>query len=221
MFGIGTADINLTEFQHSYTSALGLKANSWAFSYRGVKCHNGECSIYGNKINQGCIVGVLLDLSLGYIEFFVNRRSQGVAYRNLPTDQSFYPMVSSTSSKTSISLITSTCFEDSLLYRSYQTIVKNGLLKSLLSLPGLEHHLSRYWYLNPPPRYSNRANSSGLSIEDEIILLKRLSKKTKVESTEENMDSEEEFDLYKNAFSEPVKDKTFEDNDEEMFHFLL
>ncbi|KAL5290704.1 SPSB3 family protein [Megaselia abdita] len=221
MFGVGTNEVNLTEFNYTYTSALGLNGNSWAFSYRGFKQHNGESSIYGNKINQGCIVGVLLDLSLGYIEFFINRRSLGIAYRNIPTDKSLYPMVCSTASKSSIRLITSLSFEDSLIYRSYETIVKNGLLKSLQILPGLEHLLLRYWYLNPPPRYSSQTNSNELSIEDEIILLKKMSKRQKIEKIEEHADSEEEFDLYKNAFIEPVKDKTIEDSEEEIYHFLL
>lgn len=221
MFGVGTEDVDLSEFKHCYTSALGSNANSWAISYRGLKQHNGESSLYGNKINQGCIVGVLLDLSLGYIEFFVNRRSIGIAYRNLPVDKSIYPMVCSTSSKSSIRLISSTCFKDSLLYRSYETIVKQGLLKRLNILPGLEPLLSRYWYLNPPPRYSSITNSNEMSIEDEIILLKKLSKRKKLHKIEEHADSEEEFDLYKNVFSEPVKDKTLEDNEEDIFHFLL
>lgn len=131
-------------------------------------------------------------------------------------------MVCSTSSKSSIRLITSMCFEESLLYRSYETIVKSGLLKSLEILPGLKPILSKYWYLNPPPRYSNQTNSDELSIEDEIILLKKLSKRKKIEkSVEEQVDSEEEFDVYKNVFSEPVKDKTLEDNEEEYFHFIL
>lgn len=222
MFGVGTEDVDLTEFKHSYTSALGLNANSWAFSYRGLLQHNGVKTMYGNKLKQGCIVGVLLDLSLGLLEFFVNRRSLGVAYRNFPRDKALYPMVCSTSSKSSIRLIASTCFEESLLYRSYKTILNNGLLKSLQTLPGLKPILSKYWYLNPPPRYSNRGNSNELSIEDEIILLKRLSsKRKKLEKNEEHADSEEEFDLYKNVFSEPVKDKTLEDSEEDFFHFLL
>lgn len=221
MFGVGTADVDLSEFKHSYTSALGLNGNSWGFSYRGIRQHNGESKIYGNKINQGCVVGVLLDLSLGNMEFFVNRRSLGIAYRNIPTDKFLYPMVCSTASKSSLRLITATSFEDSLLYRSYETIVKNGLLKRLEVLPGLKPLLSRYWYLNPPSTYTNRVNLNEMSIEDEIILLKKLSKRRKFDKVEAPVDSEEEFDLYKNAFSEPVKDKSLEENEDEIFHFLL
>lgn len=219
MFGVGTEDVDLTEFHHVYTSALGKYDNSWAFSYKGHIQHNGKSSIYGNKISRGSIVGVLVDLSLGYMEFFINRRSLGVAFRNIPTDKDVYPMICSTACKSSMRLITSTYFEDSLQYRSYETIVKNGLVKKLKVLPGLQRVIEKYWYLNPRPLIS-KSKKAEISIEDEIVLLNKMSKRNKL-YLEDQIENDEHFDLYHNAFIPPVKDGYLEENKDDFYHFLM
>lgn len=127
MVGIGTDKVDIDSHHYEYSSFLGKDDQSWGFSYRGLVQHNQRVKYYGQKYSKGVIVGVHLDLDRGTIEFFLNRRPQGKAYLNIPLDRKvkLYPMVCSTSAKTSIKLINSTSVKANLQYFCMQTITKH------------------------------------------------------------------------------------------------
>ncbi|KAI8036756.1 hypothetical protein M5D96_010557 [Drosophila gunungcola] len=107
------------------------------------------------KSFPGCLIGVYLDRSRGHLEFYLNRRSLGVAFTNVPVDPTvhIYPMVCSTSFRTVIRLINSTSVPDTLLLRSFQTlsIQKPHQLFVLRQIPGLG---KLHWFLDMPPHGS-------------------------------------------------------------------
>lgn len=220
MYGVGTEDVNLTEFNRSFVSALGIDGNSWGFSYLGRIQHNGNTTLYGNKLSQGVVLGILLDLSLGYLEFFINRRSMGVAFRNIPTHKAIYPMVCSTASISSLRVINYSCFEESLTFRSYEAALRNGMLKDISCVPGLKHIMLKYWYLNSTPKYSHQTDSNALSIEDETVIYKTIGKRKRSSVQQEQDDNIEESDLYRNLLEESDNGESTDDDDDTLFLLL-
>lgn len=107
MIGIGTDRVNTESHRYEFLSFLGLDDQTWGFSYRGLCQNQGRLKYYGRKYSRGCIIGVHLDLERGCLEFFINRKSLGIAYTNIPLDPNvkIYPMICSTSAKTSVKLI--------------------------------------------------------------------------------------------------------------------
>ncbi|XP_017035174.1 SPRY domain-containing SOCS box protein 3 [Drosophila kikkawai] len=148
MVGIGTDKVNLGEFISKFTSALGGNSDSWGYSYSGKIQHGGKMSTYGRKFGQGCLIGVYLDRARGHLEFYLNRRSLGVAYTNVPTnaDVNIYPMVSSTAFRTGIRLVNSMSLDDTLLLRSFQVAAKQPEVRAeLRKVPGLMGILRSTW----------------------------------------------------------------------------
>lgn len=184
MFGIGTDKVDITQFKFHFISALGTNSQSWGFSYYGKIHHNGVHLPYGQKFSQGCIVGILVDRTRGELEFFLNRRSMGVAYTNIPTDPSvkLYPMVCSTAAKSAIRLINATSQLECLQLRAFRALSKQPkALEELRQMPGLKTILNDYWFLAPPVRYSQQSKSNEFDILDEAVLSSksRLSRKQK------------------------------------------
>jgi len=98
----------LESSQNEYTSLIGSDKKSWGYSYKGklngyirlffnfvfflavmlmcfffigVKHHDGESLIYGQKYDQGdALIGVRLDMCRGTLEFFLNRTPLGECY---------------------------------------------------------------------------------------------------------------------------------------------
>lgn len=202
MIGIGTDKVNLDQFKHHFVSALGTNRESWGYSYNGMKQHNGHQIPYGNKYSQACIVGVYLDLTRGHLEFFLNRRSLGIAYTNIPIHPNIqiYPMVCSTVAKSAIRLINSTSQLDCLELRAFKALSKQpALLKELTEMPGLRSILKSYWFFVPPTRYSSRSSHNEIDLEDEAVLStsrlnRSLSRKQKFKEEETDIN-----DLYTNA----------------------
>eukprot|EP00455_Lapot_gusevi_P012407 TRINITY_DN1586_c0_g1_i3.p1 TRINITY_DN1586_c0_g1~~TRINITY_DN1586_c0_g1_i3.p1 ORF type:complete len:119 (+),score=15.23 TRINITY_DN1586_c0_g1_i3:200-556(+) len=58
---------------------------SWGYIMgTGGKCNNkGQSDPYGQAYKEGDRIGILMDYEARQIEFFVNGRSQGVAFSNL------------------------------------------------------------------------------------------------------------------------------------------
>ncbi|XP_037821589.1 SPRY domain-containing SOCS box protein 3 [Lucilia sericata] len=200
MFGIGTDKFDLTQFKFHFVSALGTNSQSWGFSYEGKIHHNGVHLKYGQKFSQGCIVGVLLDRMRGQLEFFLNRRSLGVAYCNIPNDPhvKLYPMVCSTAAKSCIRLINATSQVECLQLRAFRALAKQPkALEELRQLPGLKTILKNYWFLAPPVRYSRESKSNEYDMLDEAVLSSktRLSRKHKYKDD----DFADINDLYTNA----------------------
>uniref|UniRef100_A0A182MFR9 Acyl carrier protein n=1 Tax=Anopheles culicifacies TaxID=139723 RepID=A0A182MFR9_9DIPT len=150
MFGIGTDKVDLLRHQFSFTSVLGIDDQSWGYSYRGVAQHNGQLKYYGKKFSRGRIIGIYVDMFRGTLEYYLNRRSLGRAYSNIPTEEGIeiYPMVSSTSAKSSIKLINAASFEDNLRFNCMKVICKYPkLLVQVNAIPGLRKIAEELWFL--------------------------------------------------------------------------
>ncbi|XP_062915318.1 SPRY domain-containing SOCS box protein 3-like isoform X2 [Mobula hypostoma] len=77
MVGIGTTDVKLDKFRHTFCSLLGKDENSWGLSYTGVLHHKGAKSHFSTRFGQGSIIGVHLDTWHGVLTFFKNRKCIG------------------------------------------------------------------------------------------------------------------------------------------------
>jgi hypothetical protein len=78
---------------------------SWGYiGGNGGKCYNsGKNENYGAKFGEGDVIGVYMDFDLGFLEFYKNGVSQGIAYKNLTGP--VYPAVSLTGKDTEIALV--------------------------------------------------------------------------------------------------------------------
>ncbi|KAL7873918.1 hypothetical protein SRHO_G00048880 [Serrasalmus rhombeus] len=147
MVGIGTPEVNLDQFRHSFCSMLGADAHSWGLSYTGLLHHKGSKVSFSPRFGQGSIIGLHLDTWHGTLTFYKNRRWIGVAATGL-RNKSFYPMVCSTAAKSSMKVISSVAAPTSLQYlccihlRDYLPDLPDAL--SALPLPpGLKLQLSQ------------------------------------------------------------------------------
>ncbi|XP_072535319.1 SPRY domain-containing SOCS box protein 3 [Salminus brasiliensis] len=147
MVGIGTAEVNLDQYRHSFCSLLGVDAHSWGLSYTGLLHHKGSKVTFSPRFGQGSIIGLHLDTWHGTLTFYKNRLWIGVAATGL-RNKSFYPMVCSTAAKSSMKVICSVSAPTSLQYlccshlRRYLPDAPDAL--SALPLPpGLKLQLSQ------------------------------------------------------------------------------
>uniref|UniRef100_A0A2K5Q6Z2 SPRY domain-containing SOCS box protein 3 n=1 Tax=Cebus imitator TaxID=2715852 RepID=A0A2K5Q6Z2_CEBIM len=93
MVGIGTSDVDLDKYCHTFCSLLGRDEDSWGLSYMGLLHHKGDKTSFSSRFGQGSIIGVHLDTWHGTLTFFKNRKCIGVAATKLQNKR-FYPMVS-------------------------------------------------------------------------------------------------------------------------------
>ncbi|XP_050067345.1 SPRY domain-containing SOCS box protein 3 [Anopheles maculipalpis] len=174
MFGIGTDKVDLLRHQFTFTSVLGIDDQSWGYSYRGLAQHNGQLKYYGKKFSRGRIIGIYVDMFRGTLEYYLNRRSLGRAYSDIPREEgvTIYPMVSSTSAKSSVKLINAASFEDNLKFNCMKVICKYPkLLAQVNAIPGLRQISQELWFLQlrEPSRSEDFAlNNSHLA--DEAVL---------------------------------------------------
>lgn len=145
MVGIGTSDVNLDKFRHTFCSLLGKDEDSWGLSYTGLLHHKGDKINFSSRFGQGSIIGVHLDTWHGTLTFFKNRKCIGVAATKLQ-NKKFYPMVCSTAAKSSMKVIRSCFSPTSLQYlccaRLRQLLPESVDTLSVLPLPpGLKHLL--------------------------------------------------------------------------------
>ncbi|ALC44796.1 CG10516 [Drosophila busckii] len=230
MFGIGTDNVDLQQFKFHFVSALGTNAQSWGYSYNGRIQHCGEQLPFGQKFSQGCLVGVYLDRTRGYLEFYLNRRSLGVAYTCIPQHAKIYPMVCSTAAKSVIRLINSTSQSVTLQLLAFRALAKQPhKVEELRQMPGLISIMKSYWFLAPPVRYSRCSKENELDLGDEAVLSSaklRLSRKQKY-TDDVNIDDD---DLYANAHKIALWHSDSGDEEyttsihefcDEYFHYLL
>lgn len=174
MLGIGTDKVDLQSHRFIFSSFLGLDDQSWGYSYRGLTQHNGQLKYYGKKFSQGRIIGVYVDLFRGVLEFYLNRRSQGRAYVNIPHDSNvcIYPMVCSTSAKSTIKLINAASFNDSLVFNCMKVVSKYPkLLDEMHAAPGLRRLVDDLWFLQlREPKKPDEFQRNNLLLEDEALL---------------------------------------------------
>ncbi|KAG9476765.1 hypothetical protein GDO78_002257, partial [Eleutherodactylus coqui] len=89
MVGIGTSDVNLDKYRHTFCSLLGKDAESWGLSYTGLLQHKGDKSSFSSRFGVGA-----------------------TQLRN----KKLFPMVCSTAAKSSMKVIRSCCCRTSLQY---------------------------------------------------------------------------------------------------------
>lgn len=115
MVGIGTSDVDLDKYHHTFCSLLGRDEDSWGLSYTGLLHHKGDKTSFSSRFGQGSIIGVHLDTWHGTLTFFKNRKCIGVAATKLRS-RKFYPMVCSTAARSSMKVIRSCASATSLQY---------------------------------------------------------------------------------------------------------
>ncbi|CAO2642232.1 SPRY domain-containing SOCS box protein 3 [Lemmus lemmus] len=145
MVGIGTSDVDLDKYHHTFCSLLGRDEDSWGLSYTGLLHHKGDKMTFSSRFGQGSIIGVHLDTWHGTLTFFKNRKCIGVAATRLQ-NRRFYPMVCSTAAKSSMKVIRSCASSTSLqylcCYRLRQLRPNSGdTLEGLPLPPGLKQVL--------------------------------------------------------------------------------
>ncbi|XP_064859229.1 SPRY domain-containing SOCS box protein 3-like isoform X2 [Oncorhynchus nerka] len=145
MVGIGTCDVNLDKYRHTFCSLLGKDDDSWGLSYTGLLHHKGDKVNFSSRFGQGSIIGVHLDTWHGTLTFFKNRKCIGVAATELQ-NKHFYPMTCSTAAKSSMKVIRSCFAPTSLQYlccaRLRKLLPECPDTLSVLPLPpGLRHLL--------------------------------------------------------------------------------
>ncbi|XP_029934335.1 SPRY domain-containing SOCS box protein 3 isoform X2 [Myripristis murdjan] len=145
MVGIGTSEVNLEKFKHSFCSLLGHDEDSWGLSYTGFLQHKGDKVKFSSRFGQGSIIGVHLDTWHGTMTFYKNRQCIGMSAIRLQ-NKKFYPMVCSTAAKSSMKVIRACYTPTSLQYlccaRLRQELPHCPDILDVLNLPpGLCSHL--------------------------------------------------------------------------------
>ncbi|XP_035255190.1 SPRY domain-containing SOCS box protein 3a [Anguilla anguilla] len=193
MVGIGTSDVNLDKYRHTFCSLLGKDEDSWGLSYTGLLHHRGDKVNFSSRFGQGSIIGVHLDTWHGTLTFFKNRKCIGVAATELH-NKKLYPMACSTAAKSSMKVIRSCFAPTSLQYlccaRLRRLLPDRADALGLLPLPpGLRLllHNKLGWVLSlpddgaapashpptPTPPPSSGSDSEGCSSDPEAWQRKR------------------------------------------------
>lgn len=155
MVGAGTGKVNLTSHPTEFASLLGKCGDSWGYSYTGFVHHGGKKWRYGPKWGRGAILGVHLDSWRGTLEFYLNRKPLGIAFKGLKSRE-MYPMLSSTLAQTGMRLICAQSFPSSLQFSclkllartSSRTSTMPSVLHDLQLPPGLQTIVNNnYWFL--------------------------------------------------------------------------
>ncbi|XP_075977861.1 SPRY domain-containing SOCS box protein 3-like isoform X2 [Anticarsia gemmatalis] len=151
MVGLGTRKVDTVRSRYRFTSLLGQDDESYGLSYTGAVRHSDQVYRDGPGFCKGTIVGVKVDFWQGTVEFFLNRKSRGVAFFNLrrhPT-ATLIPMVSSTAAQSSIRLVYSSSWQASLLVDAAKILGASTCGEPFLP-PGLKNKLkSQFWMTLP------------------------------------------------------------------------
>ncbi|XP_014245542.1 SPRY domain-containing SOCS box protein 3 [Cimex lectularius] len=147
MVGVGTKAAELQKSAYQFCSLLGSDKESWGFSYTGRLQHNGKFEWYGPPFGKGSIIGIYLDMWKGTLEFFLDRRPLGIAFRSMGNNI-LYPMVCSTAAQSGMRVTLSISHPVSLKLLALQALDGDQeTLKQLLQVPGLRRYVSNYWWL--------------------------------------------------------------------------
>lgn len=76
MVGVGTSAIVLSDW-HKFFSLLGSDKQSWGYSYNGTVQHDSLMRRYGSRFGIGSLIGVHLDMCVGTLEYYLNRKPLG------------------------------------------------------------------------------------------------------------------------------------------------
>ncbi|XP_071796963.1 SPRY domain-containing SOCS box protein 3-like isoform X2 [Asterias amurensis] len=124
MIGIGTGQIDLCQYAHTFCNMLGSDTNneSCGLSYTGRFYHGGAHGrSYCTKFGQGTVIGVHLDMWFGTLTFYQNGKCLGIATKGL-LGKVWYPMISSTAARSSMCLQTARSFPSSLQFWCCRTL---------------------------------------------------------------------------------------------------
>ncbi|XP_065206660.1 SPRY domain-containing SOCS box protein 3-like [Planococcus citri] len=105
MFGIGTERSRLGS--PDYINLIGEDERSWGLSHKGFLCHDGEYKKFCRPFREHLptTVGLLFDGIYGTLSYFKDDICLGVGFRDLnKIKEPLYPMISSTSAKTIMTL---------------------------------------------------------------------------------------------------------------------
>ena len=97
IIGFSRIDANFNE-SNNYLGQT-IKNESFGFDLnRNISCCNKHILNYGTYIHEGDIIGVLLDLINGRVEYFLNGKSLGACFTNIPNGENiaFFPSVTLT-----------------------------------------------------------------------------------------------------------------------------
>ncbi|TGZ51791.1 hypothetical protein CRM22_010719 [Opisthorchis felineus] len=157
MVGVGLVGADFNYYAPGFFPALGwMNASSWGLSYHGDLVHCGQRENHNLlAFNRGSIVGCLLDLWHGKLQFFVDGKTHSYSKLANLSHGAFYPMVCSTASRSGFRLIRTKTFVMSLQLLACRAIRDNRLLAMLRHLPSrlrdfLTTQLPWALYLNPP-----------------------------------------------------------------------
>lgn len=148
MVGLGTNKVNMAGSLFTFTSFLGRDGESYGLSYTGDLRHNGSVCRDSPGFCKGSIIGVKVDLWQGTLEFYLNRKSQGISFYNLRRHQSLYPMICSTAAQSSMRLIYAASWQASLLVDAAKILAASVNEDQSLGLPpGLRCTLKNQFWL--------------------------------------------------------------------------
>ncbi|KAJ2938045.1 hypothetical protein O0L34_g14499 [Tuta absoluta] len=151
MVGLGTNKVNISEPQFQFRSLLGSDAESYGLSYTGAVRHNATVTRDSAGFCRGTIIGVRVDMWRGTLEFYINRRPQGVSFYNLRRHQSLFPMMCSTAAQSSMRLIYAASWSASLLVDSAKILAASVRKDERVKVPpGLWYTLKNQFWLTLP-----------------------------------------------------------------------
>ncbi|XP_030029088.1 SPRY domain-containing SOCS box protein 3 isoform X2 [Manduca sexta] len=149
MVGVGTSKVNMADSQFKFTSLLGQDAESYGLSYTGAVRHNATVMRDSAGFCRGTIIGVRVDMWRGTLEFYLNRKSQGISFYNLRRHEALYPMASSTAAQSSMRLIYAASWPASLLVDAARSLAAAEGRRPRLP-PGLWRTLKSQFWLTLP-----------------------------------------------------------------------
>jgi len=151
MVGLATKKLDLATHIHSFTSFLGNDDSSLGYSYHGYVRKDGVKKRYGDKWSKGDIIGVHLDTWKGTVSFYKNRQLQGQAWAGLGGED-WFPVVSSTAAKSSMTLVNTLSFKNTLQLLCFMTLSEKYPKSDLLNIylpPALRKFvINNYWFLD-------------------------------------------------------------------------
>ncbi|XP_049873778.1 SPRY domain-containing SOCS box protein 3 isoform X2 [Pectinophora gossypiella] len=151
MVGLGTNKVNIAENHYNFRSLLGQDAESYGLSYTGAVRHEARVAKDSAGFCRGTIIGVRVDMWRGTLEFYINRKPQGISFYNLRRHQSLFPMICSTAAQSSMRLIYAASWRASLLVDAAKTLATSVRKDARLRVPpGLWYTLrSQFWLTLP------------------------------------------------------------------------
>lgn len=147
MIGVATSKVQINKNSHDFSHFLGSDDQSWGLTSHCTIRHNQQSMPYHERaaFNEGTLVGVYLNMWEGTLEYYVNRRPLGVAFRGL-RNHVLFPIISTTSARALMQLCYSSCNQHSLAFLAFKKI---NLTESQ-SLPyRLKLKLPECWWLFP------------------------------------------------------------------------